>query len=674
MNLLNSLNSIDSIVKYVEQNSLDHILQEVSELHNISIDKLCNLPMGGYSKGRTSGSYYFVLMDLKENIYKYEWLYHRLADTNSKRVLLNLLSYRLTASIGFIKNAFDGNNAQYFDKSIIKCDENEVFVDCGAYIGDTIEGYIENYTKYKKIYSYEPSSDNFHKCVDNTKKYKNVEVRPFGVGDKNKQVYFSQSGSSSSVINDENLQTINVVSIDDDIKEKITYLKMDVECEEINAIIGAKNHIKNDCPKLAICLYHIVSDLWEIPELINSINSNYEFYIRHYEESVAWETVLYAIPKSKNLNYENNKKGFYLIPYTENYITNVRLTKDVGLIPYFMHKIKGYNSVLVSDKDETRTYLDKYVSGLKIELTNSQLSFNDGISNYIANNYMKMDKLMLFGLYETYFNQLKFYKKLRPDGKVYLKLDANSGWMDRIDFSNSNVIEFLNNVSLISVESKLMKKYLSTKIPYKKIEYVPNGYFNYDENQNIDYKDKENTIITVGRIGTEQKNNEVLLEAFSLISEKIPDWKLKLVGNVEENFNKYIKNYFDKNPNLINRVIFTGNIDCKEDLFDEYKKSKIFALTSVFEGGSPNVYSEAALNGNYIITSNIDACMDMTDNLKCGDVFDIGDVSGLARILLKRCQDNEYLESKCEEIQKYIRNYFDYKKIVLKIDYLLDME
>lgn len=673
MNLLSSLENIELLVKYIEKNSINEIIKEVAKLTNSSIDELCNRPMGGYSKGRTSGAYYFVLNDLKDNIYKYEWLYHRLADKYSKEVLLNLLRYRLTSSLSFIKNAFDGINPQYFDKSIIKCDENEVFVDCGAYIGDTVESYIENYNKYKKIYSYEPSNENFEKCIKNTQKYKNIEVRPFGVGECNKKVYFTQTGSSSSIRQDENSEVINIVSIDEDIKEKITYLKMDVECEEINAIKGAENHIKNDSPKLAICLYHIVSDLWEIPELIDSINCNYDFYIRHYEESVAWETVLYAVPKNK-IAESNNKKGFYLIPYIENYIDNVRITKDVCLIPYFMYKLRNYNSVVVSEKDEYRPYLEKYTKGLKIELTNQNLSFHEGILNFIAENYKKIDVLMLFGPYYTYFDKLNFYKRLRPDGKVYLKMDANSGWMDRIDFNNENVKDFFEKIDVVSVESKTMKKFLSSKIPYKKIEYIPNGYYDYFKTIELPkYEEKENTILTVGRIGTYQKNNEVLLEAFKLVANEIPDWNLKLVGPIEKDFYKYIENYFLENPHLKDRIIFTGNIESKEDLFEEYRKSKIFILTSVFEG-FPNVYSEIALNGNYIITSDIDAAIDMTNNENIGDIFKQGDIDGLANIFLNRCNDEEYIKSKCLDIINYIKRYFDYEKTVLKIDYLLNIE
>lgn len=295
MHILNSLNDINSIFNYIESKSVEDIISEVVSIYNIPLIQMCNHPMGGYSKGKTSGSYYFVIRDLKENINEYKWLYDRLFDYKSKEVLFNLIRYRLTANLNFIQIIFDANNDQYFDKEIVKCDGNEVFVDCGAYTGDTIESYIKNYSNYKKIYAYEPSYINMKQCIENTKKYKNIELKECGVGEINKVVNFSQTDSSSSVTNDTNGDLIEVVSIDEDINEQITYIKMDVECEEINAILGAKNHIKKHTPKLAICLYHIVSDLWEIPKLIDSINQDYRFYIRHYEEKLPWETVLYAI-------------------------------------------------------------------------------------------------------------------------------------------------------------------------------------------------------------------------------------------------------------------------------------------------------------------------------------------------------------------------------------------
>ena len=90
--------------------------------------------------------------------------------------------------------------------------------------------------------------------------------------------------------------SVQIISIDEDIREKITFLKMDVEGFEIPALLGAKRHIREDFPKLAICTYHIVSDMWEIPRLIDTIRPGYRFFLRHYELTQNWETVIYAIP------------------------------------------------------------------------------------------------------------------------------------------------------------------------------------------------------------------------------------------------------------------------------------------------------------------------------------------------------------------------------------------
>ncbi len=562
MSILRSINDINSIVQYIESKTIEDIIIDLSNLYNMKTEEVINCPMGLYSKEKTQANYYLVISDIKNNIYKYEWLYHRLGDIESKNALLNLLRYRIVANIEFLTEIHNENNDKNFENNIINC--------------------------------------------------------------------------------------------------------------EVNAIIESQDYIKNDFPKLAINIDNIVSDIWEIPLVIDSINDNYEFYIRTNKQTNFFESVLYTLPKDTKTNHEKNK-GLYMIPYIDDYITNVRLTKDVCLIPYFMHKLRGYNSVIVSEKEEERPYLDKYLKGLKIEVTNSKLPFYDGILNYIATNYKKMDVLMLFGAYHTYFDKLDFYRKLRPDGKVYLKLDANSGWMDYMNFEDYKLKTFLEKVDVISVESKAMKKYLSTKIPYKKIEYIPNGYYDYLKCEEVKYEEKENNIITVGRIGTKEKNNETLLEAFKLVAEEIPNWNLKLIGEIEPSFYEYIENYFIENPNLKNRVIFTGNIESKEELFNEYRKSKIFVLTSPKEGGSPNVYSEAALNGNYIITSNIDAAIDMTDNQNIGDIFNLNDTMELSSILLKRCKDEKYIESKCSYIQNYIKTYFNYEKTVLKIDYLLNM-
>lgn len=82
--------------------------------------------------------------------------------------------------------------------------------------------------------------------------------------------------------------------MDNLISEKVTFIKMDIEGAEYNALLGCKKIIREQKPKLAICIYHKPEDIIEIPELILSINKEYQFYIRHY--STTWaETILYAL-------------------------------------------------------------------------------------------------------------------------------------------------------------------------------------------------------------------------------------------------------------------------------------------------------------------------------------------------------------------------------------------
>lgn len=188
-----------------------------------------------------------------------------------------------------------------------------------------------------------------------------------------------------------------------------------------------------------------------------------------------------------------------------------------------------------------------------------------------------------------------------------------------------------------------------------------------------DYNSKENLIITVGRIGSPEKANHILLEAFAECADSIREWKLKLVGGIDPAFEKYIEEYFAKYPELKERVIFTGKIIEKDRLNEEYRKAKIFALTSTSEGGTPNVFVEAARNGCYMMCSNIDAADEFTNYGQCGKVFDVNDVNGLKNILLEVCK-KEFepdLKRSFIEIQKYCNRFFDYEKMVKKLVHLM---
>ena len=79
--------------------------------------------------------------------------------------------------------------------------------------------------------------------------------------------------------------------------EKITFIKMDIEGAEKDAIKGAKNHIKNEKPKLLVSAYHIPEDIFAIPKLIDDIREDYKFYMRYNGYCAIWpcDYILFAV-------------------------------------------------------------------------------------------------------------------------------------------------------------------------------------------------------------------------------------------------------------------------------------------------------------------------------------------------------------------------------------------
>lgn len=101
---------------------------------------------------------------------------------------------------------------------------------------------------------------------------------------------FSFDGAGSSI--DENGITVEAEPLDPD--SKVTFVKMDIEGAEMNALEGMKSIIMEQKPKLAICIYHLYDDLWNIPKYIHELVPEYKLYMRHYSK-INEETVIYAI-------------------------------------------------------------------------------------------------------------------------------------------------------------------------------------------------------------------------------------------------------------------------------------------------------------------------------------------------------------------------------------------
>lgn len=235
-----------------------------------------------------------------EHLDDYEWLYNRLGDYKSKKLLYAILNNWYCYDFQTLSEVQEKSYRHYFDLDIIPKCSDEVFVDLGSYVGDTVLDFISSYSSncYRKIYCYEMTDTTFAKLKDNLSEYDNIIYKNKAVSDSVgvKFINNSSEGLSANTLGDSGDLEIDVVSLDDDITDKITFLKMDIEGSEQAAIRGAKSHIKNDHPKMTLSVYHNNEDIWKVPRMIDGISSDYKFYLRSYGGNIfPTEIVLYCI-------------------------------------------------------------------------------------------------------------------------------------------------------------------------------------------------------------------------------------------------------------------------------------------------------------------------------------------------------------------------------------------
>lgn len=187
-------------------------------------------------------------------------------------------------------------DCQYFDLPDLQHSKNEVFVDAGCFDGASIRNFMKwSQGTYKKILSFEPDAQCYEKCRETLKDVAGLHLENTGLWSEKSRLFFRAKGDSTSKIVESGSDSIETVRLDDVVgNEKVSFIKMDIEGAEKEALIGCANTIRNDKPKLAICIYHKPQDVWEIPGLILDLNPEYNFYIRHYALNEP-ETILYAV-------------------------------------------------------------------------------------------------------------------------------------------------------------------------------------------------------------------------------------------------------------------------------------------------------------------------------------------------------------------------------------------
>ena len=226
-----------------------------------------------------------------------ENIYNRLADDTSKKVFQNAVMYKLTGRIDYLFECETPCDEVY--QNILKFNDNETYFDLGAYRGDTVAEFLSVVSDYNKIVAVEPDLKTYNKLCVATESVKNITNVNACVSDIDGEIKFEMNGSRGSTIG-KGESIINSVTIDTLTRMNIpTYIKMDIEGAEAIAIRGGENTIINHKPKMHIAAYHRSEDLFDIPERILSLRTDYKIYLRQFPSLPCWDMSYYFIQCKK---------------------------------------------------------------------------------------------------------------------------------------------------------------------------------------------------------------------------------------------------------------------------------------------------------------------------------------------------------------------------------------
>lgn len=252
--------------------------------------------------------------DLALHRIRYLALFLALADERSREVLAAVVQHRLSLDPHPLEAVCERGHPQWFDPQFLPQQSSGIFVDGGAFDGDTVEGFIKAHgPDYQAIYAFELDPQIAARGALRLNNHPNVHYRNVGLSNRSGHVSIRSTGGTDGGIAGHSAASmaqldhpddpasgetrVEIGRLDDLVPEPITFLKLDVEGEEANVLDGCKHHIQNDHPTIGLAVYHHAHDIWALPELLWNIRSDYNLSLRHYTD-LAYETVIYALPAS----------------------------------------------------------------------------------------------------------------------------------------------------------------------------------------------------------------------------------------------------------------------------------------------------------------------------------------------------------------------------------------
>ncbi len=231
---------------------------------------------------------------IDKNTDKISAAYSLLDDEQSRLVYKNVLKFYYTGELTLLDKMTTDKDEAF--ESILKLGSDEVYVDLGAYNGDTVDEFLK-YTNgsYRRIVAFEPNPKNFAKLKAHCGDMERTDLWQLGAYSSNTVLTFNNKAGRNSAIAESGAET-RVATVDSVLcGMAASYIKADVEGADTEAIMGMKNTLQTFKPKLNFAAYHRFEDIFNLPILIKQMNPDYKIFLRHHPYIPAWDTNLYCI-------------------------------------------------------------------------------------------------------------------------------------------------------------------------------------------------------------------------------------------------------------------------------------------------------------------------------------------------------------------------------------------
>lgn len=243
-------------------------------------------------------SFYDIFEELEKNKTEYDEVYKILKDDMSHRILDNLIMYRISLDAKYTKEAKNDSlqmGNQDLDKVVLnRINEASSFYDVGGYDGTSTIDFVNSVKAYQKIYFFEPDNQIIKDCEKRLAGIKNIQFVNAAASNKTGTFYFNNLSNGSGNLSDTGEILVDTVKLDDYVNDSNTYIKMDIEGAEMDAIQGMEEAIRKYHPMLSISVYHKAGDIHRIIKYVLSLYDKYDVYMRHYTDTYADSRVYFV--------------------------------------------------------------------------------------------------------------------------------------------------------------------------------------------------------------------------------------------------------------------------------------------------------------------------------------------------------------------------------------------